>query len=152
MGQAGLKRAKEVYDWSVIYKQYQELWSTLKLIRQDYRSQTLNSKSWPGRTNPFQGFSTYATNHLSLDSRISLVDMDVNNSFERFITINNLKMVSFASFILPTKEEVKNLFNNLIGGPVKVSDLLISFDVNRRPFIFRILVWLVKMNFIKLVG
>ena len=60
-------------------------------------------------------------------------------------------MVSFASYILPTHEEVKCIFNNLSKGPMKACDLLIPFELKRRPFILRTLVSLLKFNLIKLV-
>ena len=150
MGQSGLKRAKEIYDWAVIYKKYEDLWKQLKILRQESQPISNYSKSWPGRTNPFQGFSSYATNQLSLNSTLSLVDAELNNSFERFLDIKKLKMVSFSNNILPNQEEVKCLFFNLSKGPMKASDLLLAFEGSRRPLIFRSLVWLIKLNLIKL--
>ena len=52
----------------------------------------------------------------------------------------------------PNQEEVRCLFLNLSKGPMKANDLLLAFKVSRRPVIFRSLVWLVKLNLIKLVG
>ena len=39
----------------------------------------------------------------------------------------------------------------VLQGEMKAIDLLSPFEVNRRPDILRILVWLIKLNFIKLV-
>tara|TARA_B100000945_G_scaffold82814_1_gene63901 strand:- start:3868 stop:5526 length:1659 start_codon:yes stop_codon:yes gene_type:complete len=150
MGTSGLRRAKEIYDWSVIYKKYDDLWKHLHEIRTNTTKKEVNSKCWPGRVNPFKGFSSYATNQLSLSSKLSLVDDDFQSTFDRYILINDLKMISFASYILPTHEEVKCIFKNLINGPLSASDLISPFEVNRRPYILRILVWLVKLNFLKL--
>ena len=152
MGASGLRRAQEIYDWSVIYKQYEDLWKHLHDIRTNSETKDENSESWPGRVKPFKGFASYATNQLSLNSKLSLVDDDFQSNFDRYIEINDLKMISFASYILPTHEEVKCIFNNLSDGPLMASDLISPFEVNRRPYILRILVWLVKLNFLKLVG
>ena len=74
-----------------------------------------------------------------------------NNIIRIEKTVGSIKMVSFASYVLPTHEEVKCIFNNLSKGPMKACDLLIPFELNRRPFILRILVSLLKFNLIKLV-
>ena len=151
MGASGFKRAKELYDWSIIYKKYEALWADLDTIRNKSESNDVYLKSWPGRVNPFQGFSSYASNQLSLNSKLGLVEDDLEGIFDRYISINDLKMVSFAAYILPTHEEVKCIFNNLSQGEMVARDLLSSFEINRRPYILRMLVWLIKLNFIKLV-
>ena len=151
MGASGLKRAREIYDWSVIYKKYDDLFKHLSLIRESGSINDFEKKcSWSGRVNPFQGFSHYATDKLSLDSSLSLVDDDFQITYKRYIDIKDLKMVSFASYVLPKHEEVKCIFNNLSEGPMKACDLLILFELKRRPYIFRSLVWLMKLNLIKL--
>ena len=151
MGASGFKRAKELYDWSIIYKKYELLWADLDTIRNKSESNDVYLKSWPGRVNPFQGFSSYASSQLSLNSKLGLVEDDLEGIFDRYISINDLKMVSFAAYILPTNEEVKCIFNNLSHGEMVARDLLSSFEINRRPYILRMLVWLIKLNFIKLV-
>ena len=79
MGQAGRKRAREVYDWPTIYRQYQALWSDLNARRIAARTDS----AWQARlaeapktlaTNldPFLTFGHYPTGHIGAQTRLAV--------------------------------------------------------------------------------
>jgi hypothetical protein len=80
MGDAGRRRARELYDWSVIYRQYQALWLDLQERR---RAATADAelKQWidaaprasASGLDPFDAFGHYPTFTIASDSRLSLV-------------------------------------------------------------------------------
>ena len=76
LGEAGRQRARAVYDWSVIFRQYQALWCELaeRRAKGDPRLTGGAPRVAPGRMNPLRAFGPYATNHLTAETRIELSD------------------------------------------------------------------------------
>ncbi len=74
MGAAGRSRAREIYDWSVIYGRYQALWAELNAIRRrDATSALLHGapRSASGRRDPFEVFGHYSTHTIRPDTPIA---------------------------------------------------------------------------------
>jgi len=65
MGEAGQARAREVYDWSCIIPQYEDLWAQLNEERNRSAGGAPTKASWPARPDPFAAFETYPTHILS---------------------------------------------------------------------------------------
>ena len=78
MGEAGRLRARTVYDWDVIFRQYQELWAELAARRQSALSDP-RLKAWidaapkasPARLDPFDAFGHYPSATLTRDTRVA---------------------------------------------------------------------------------
>lgn len=77
MGEAGRQRARELYDWPVIYRQYQRLWAELNARRASALSAPdlrrwieLAPKAAPTRLDPFSAFGHYPTQLLGPDTRL----------------------------------------------------------------------------------
>jgi hypothetical protein len=77
MGEAGQARATSVFDWAVVYRQYQHLWQELGRLR----AQALNSPAWQTRlqtspresaawSNPMRAFGHYPTHTLDANTRV----------------------------------------------------------------------------------
>jgi glycosyltransferase involved in cell wall biosynthesis len=80
MGQAGRQRARDVYDWSVVYRQYQALWRDLQERRSASRADAELApwiagapRMYPASLDPFEAFGHYPTFTIGADSRLSLV-------------------------------------------------------------------------------
>ncbi|MET0271916.1 MAG: glycosyltransferase family 4 protein [Phenylobacterium sp.] len=79
MGEAGRRRAREIYDWSAIYPQYQALWTELNAIRCKDRDDSVG-EAWiaaaprvaPARRDPFEAFKDYPTALIGPDTIVSL--------------------------------------------------------------------------------
>jgi hypothetical protein len=80
MGDAGRRRARELYDWSVVYRQYQALWLDLQERRQAAAGD-VELKRWidaaprasAAALDPFDAFGHYPTNTIAPETRVSLV-------------------------------------------------------------------------------
>ncbi len=79
MGQAGRKRAQEVYDWPIVYRQYQALWSELNARRLAAGTDPV----WQGRlaaaprtpsTNldPFNAFGHYPSHQIGPETPLAI--------------------------------------------------------------------------------
>lgn len=79
LGAAAQERARQSFDWTVVYRQYQQLWGHLADIRQGESSrdarQALLAKSpslAPSRLDPFKSFGHYATYVMTPGTVVSL--------------------------------------------------------------------------------
>jgi hypothetical protein len=146
MGMAGKLRAKEVYDWSVIIPQYEALWAKQTEIRLAAAKSTKTLKHpWPARMDPFDAFASYPTSTLKPDTLLML-----NGSLEackaRLQQYLNLDMVSFAKRVIPSKHEIEIILKRASLGACSAHELVQGIEDARRPFVFRALAWLVKLN------
>ena len=71
LGDSGRRRAREVFDWRVVYAQYQALWDEQTALRAAHSGGRAPSAS-PSRPDPFQAFATYPTHHIIGATRVSL--------------------------------------------------------------------------------
>lgn len=80
MGEAGRRRAREVFDWSVVIAAYQELWAELARIRQAPGGETAppaaEAPLLPQRPDPFSAFRGFPSAALAGGSRLSLRGAD----------------------------------------------------------------------------
>ncbi len=150
MGEAGRARARTVYDWAVIIPQYEALWAQLSEIR---KTQTGALKSlphpWPARLDPFHAFASYPTQTLTPQTLLALVDADASTALARVAQYQTLAMVNFAKLVLPTDAEVQALLAGVAAGPESAGALIAAIAPERQAFVFRTLVWLVKLGVLK---
>ena len=78
MGEAGRRRARDVFDWAVVYRQYQALWAEMERLRQaaqrDPQQQALLAaapRAAASRMDPFRGLH-YPTALIQDRTRVSL--------------------------------------------------------------------------------
>lgn len=67
LGKAGQRRAQEVYDWSVVMRQYQTLWAEQETIRQGHAPGCIVRE--PAFTHPLKLFDHYPTHTLNAQTR-----------------------------------------------------------------------------------
>ena len=153
MGEAGRQRAREVYDWSVIIAQYEALWAQLTEIR-TAQAPALKplAHPWPARMDPFHAFASYPTALLTPQTVLGLVDADVQIAVKRVADYRALAMVSFAKLVLPTDAEVQTVLSAAAVGPGAAAELIQAIPAGRQAFVFRALVWLLKMGVLKVVS
>lgn len=115
MGTAGSLRARQVYDWSIIFRRYQELWAELNERRRaDARfAPSLTPRRRPDRSDPFSMFATYPTYHvgpgLLFRRRLGVDGAEASSRRE-------LASVSFAKPVLPTPELISSILAVTDGG------------------------------------
>ena len=71
LGDSGRRRAREVFDWRVVYGQYEALWAEQTALRQAYVPDGPAPKAAPSRADPFASFATYPTHHITEATHVS---------------------------------------------------------------------------------
>lgn len=76
LGESGRERARAVFDWSVIFRQYEALWSELaeRRAKADRQREAQAPKEAPGRMNPFRAYGHYPTHQLGADTLVARSD------------------------------------------------------------------------------
>jgi hypothetical protein len=150
MGYNGKVRAREIFDWSKIIPRYEALWSELDQIRKTLSKDLKPIQNiWPARLDPFRSFSSYPSHQLTIDDSVEIIS---SNNIEIMETISNfkmLRMINFASKMLPTDDEAYRIVEACCGKKILISDLLLIFPGERQPFIMRGLLWLIKIGVMK---
>ncbi|TAN66961.1 MAG: glycosyltransferase [Methylobacter sp.] len=151
MGHAGRQRAREMYDWAAIIPQYEALWMQLADIRSvQAKDLTLLKQPWPARMDPFHAFANYPSQILMPQTVLGLVDSDVQTAFARMADYRQLAMVDFAKVVLPSEAEILAVLFSVKSGPRPAIDLVQTIPPERQAKVFRTLVWLVKLNILKI--
>lgn len=149
MGEAGLKRAQEVYDWAVIIPQYEALWAKQTEIR---LAQGKDLKPlphpWPARMDPFHSFASYPTHMLTPETKLSLVGTK-QQAMQWVKEAMQLKMVDYAKVVLPAEQEIEAVLNAATEEPQAALALIGSIESKRKAFVLRGLGWLVKLGVLK---
>jgi hypothetical protein len=77
MGAAGRARAREMFDWSVVFRQYQALWAELSALRLGARDEARTGwlaaapKAAASSLDPFSLFGHYASAWISLATHVT---------------------------------------------------------------------------------
>lgn len=149
MGSAGKARARDVYDWSVVLRLYEKLWSDLATERAAAKSMGASNSAWPARPDPFHAYAGYPTQQLSTTTKLTLVDADLRTAKERLSALQSLEMVNFASTVLPQSEELEAVLA-AAGQPISAGDLARIVAPTRQAIVLRGLVWLLKLNILRI--
>ncbi|DAB28655.1 MAG: hypothetical protein A2513_06915 [Sulfurimonas sp. RIFOXYD12_FULL_33_39] len=151
MGKEGKKRAKEVYDWSVIIPQYEALWKNLH----DMREKTLSSKStklqhpWPARIEPLSAFVAYPTYILNNATEIELT-CEYEIALKKVGIYKNMTINNYVKVTMLADNEAISVFNRLKNGSKKAIEAVEDINEARKPYVFRSLVWLMKVGVIRI--
>jgi starch synthase len=152
MGAAGRERAQSLYDWSVIIPRYEALWAHLGELRTAHAA---NHKAlahpWPARLDPFHAFASYPTRELTKDTRLALVDDDIQSALVQVRRYRQLSMVEYAKLVLPAEEEVVAVLEAAVASPGPAWNLVQKLPRGRQAFVFRALAWLVKLHVLKVI-
>ncbi len=152
MGTAGRTRAHGEFDWKHIVRRYQELFRDLAERRTSARvlAPRANNRqsAHPVRTDPFGVFGSYPTALISIDHEVSLRP---GATVEVLKARRTSPLFRFVDHVFLTDEEVATLFAHLEKAPSPVRDLLPLVPQERRGQVLRGLVWLQKLDLVKLV-
>lgn len=147
LGASGQQRAREEFDWSVIYRRYQTLWDELAERRRAAPVMQKKPRKRPDRLDPFALFANYPTTQIREGHQVSLFHNLTPNLNER----RKLAMNHFADAIHP-KESVCDFLIQALAemGPCSVGMLLTHFPAEERMNMIRELVWLAKMEVVRI--
>lgn len=127
LGEAGQARAREVFDWAVVYRQYQTLYGQLG----ELRAQALASPDWQARLaaapkaaasrmDPYRSFGHYPT---ALIQPTTLVTIAPNATRAAYEQLAQHGLYSYATKVLPAAEGVERLLTVLGQGVLSVEAL-----------------------------
>lgn len=160
MGESGRLRATQDYDWRAIIPRYEELWDEQTKIRlaaikarqngEERRGKAMSV--WPARLDPTIGFAKYPTQRLTIATELTLAEPSASEALAKLARLKELAMVNYASFVFPTDEEIKRIFEaaeTSLPKSCTAEALLVEIDANRKPFVFRGLMWLCKLGLLR---
>ncbi len=150
MGDAGRDRVRQQFDWKVILPRYRQLWQELAERRQAGSDAAPSHPAWPARMDPFTAFDAYPSAALSPDMPLALAQADPAAALERLDALLSLTMVAYAAPILASREELQELLRAAARGPISARELVARLPEPRRVIAFRSLLWLMKLDLLRL--
>jgi hypothetical protein len=149
MGEAGRERARQMFDWAVIYAQYQTLWDELDARRRSAAQQNKlrHPKLRPDRPDPFAIFAGYPTSCLTGESQVAATP----NLHPGLNIRRQLAMNTFATAIQLENAECELILDLLSHTEtLTVNAIASKFPPDRRQSIIRGIVWLAKMEAVRI--
>jgi len=146
MGEAGKRRAREVYDWSIIIGQYKELWAELDEIRKNNADDLLNAPTiWPERLDPMIGFKEYPTGKLKATDLLERGS--VNHGLLDKVLSDH--MLTYAKQVVAPLEATRRALGSL-GDKFTAGELSESFAPGNFPLGMRLVASLIKFDIVRI--
>jgi glycosyltransferase involved in cell wall biosynthesis len=147
LGEAGRRRAREVFDWAVVYARYQALWRELDALRRAPSAQGAPDAA-PARLDPFTAFGHYATAQIDGASRVCLREGGKAGAYE---TLAAQPLYNYAARFLPPADAVGRLMRLLSHGPMSVADMARALRADEAAAV-RWIAMLAKMGLVELAS
>ncbi len=150
MGEAGLARARAVYDWKVIVGQYQDLWGELAerrakdaVIAPRHRDRAPNPKF----ADPFAIFDGHPTSRVTIET---MVHPGPATDLETVRKVANDGTIRFGMDLLGTHQEVMYCLETVSQRPMTVGALETSHKTSDPERFRRTLLWMAKFDLVRL--
>lgn len=151
LGEAGRRRAREAFDWSVIIQRYEELWIHLNERRREGRPiqpRRPKSPAHPRRQDPFALFASYPTGTFRPDTPLLIAREDWRDHMKR---LGEAPFTNFAdASLLPMAWRESLLTQLAAGGEVSVGEILEATSAAHEAVTLRTLGWLYKTGLVRL--
>ncbi|WP_207460975.1 glycosyltransferase family 4 protein [Azospirillum sp. SYSU D00513] len=149
MGEAGRKRARALFDWSVVIAAYEALWGELAQLRasaEEIAPLRPAAEPFPLRADPFLVFHGFATRQMGLDTRLFCGHADPEKALTDILVAG---MNTFSAGTLLPPESVQLLLRHAQGQERSLEELtgLLAPDLRRRAA--RTVGWLVKCGLLE---
>ena len=149
MGEAGRDRARTVFDWAVVFRQYLALWDELAEIRKTAPPQPGEKRTArrPDRPDPSSLFASFPTASLDDDTWVQIDPAPTAD----IATLRALASTSFAAAVLPPAEAMTALLEAVRAqGALRFGDLAMACPALPRNVSVRAVLWLAKMGVLSL--
>jgi starch synthase len=121
LGGAGRQRARELYDWTVVYGRYQDLWHELSRVRAEAAPRLGPSpRVAPGRMDPFAAFRGYPTHAIGPATRLRLV---AGATAAAYRALAQQPLFAYAAAVLPPADAFERVRAALDPGPLPLAEL-----------------------------
>jgi alpha-maltose-1-phosphate synthase len=147
LGENGRQRARSSYDWSVVVRAYEELWTELAALRAagPARVAAKSRPQNPLQPDPFELYGHYPTRALRGDDRLSL-----GEASELASTLQDSLMTRYGSSFRGSAVFTERLLARLSAGEaLTVAELLESEAGEPRPLLLRSIVYLAKLDIVR---
>ena len=153
MGEKGKTRARKIYDWSIVYEQYQELWQELTNIREQAMLNPDKSPIGqsvppvlPGRQSPTELFPNYPSRYIENQTRFIVCGSDAGKQYEILSQIGAFQPGHQTS---PPTQDVNHVLEALKNDPDLTPEEIAS-KFGAKPFyVKRVFAVLMKMGLVK---
>jgi starch synthase len=148
MGEAARARARAEFDWASIVRRYQALWAELAELRRAAPREAAPTPPNPRRADPFWLFAGYPSRLLAGGDRLMLAP---GANSQRVAQLFKLPLTGFGPAALAPLEQCVHLIERLGSESVlSVDELLEGAAPPARPALLRSLVWLHKLDLVRL--
>ena len=145
MGAAGAKRARDDFDWAVIFRRYLALWDELAERRRADPQLTppLPPTRRPDRADPFSMFASYPTHHVGAGT---FFRRRAGVSVAEAVSRRDLASTEFGKPIMPTPALITALLDTLASDWAPFDDLARAAPGTAPEAVASALVWLSKVG------
>jgi len=144
MGEAGRRRIRETFDWSVVAPQYTALAAELGAIRKASPAVSALSRRHPVKGDPFRDFAGFATSILTLDTLLRPRPGVQTHDLARLQVV---ELDMFAANWRCSIEECQLILDHLAKvGETPAKAVLKLFPLERRRRVHLGLVWMAKQD------
>jgi hypothetical protein len=147
MGDSARRRAQEVFDWSAVIPQYQDLWADMAALRPKLKPQrSRGAPDNPWRLDPYRLFSSYPSEQLTSHTLLSLAPgVTPPDAAE----LRAAPIVKTVVGILPPQAELERIIGAImVGRRPTVASVLNEFPQARRLYMERCIVLLAKYGLV----
>lgn len=154
MGAAGRSRARETFDWAVIYGRYVDLYAELRRVRaaalKGPSAAILSAapRVAPARLDPYRTFAHYATRNLAPET---IVGLSPGATAAEFAALSRHAMFAYMPETLPKEGDVAAIVGALAGGPRTLSALAQALSRNPRELTYETAI-LLKMGIVRVAS
>jgi alpha-maltose-1-phosphate synthase len=147
LGAMGRRRAQS-FDWSVVFRRYQDLWGHLSEIRAHSKKHAgwprLAPKAAPTRLDPFHCFAHYASHLIQPSTRAKWITSQID-----YQDLFHHPLFSLAEQTLRDPKAIERMRQILAGGSVSLEELCSASGLSLRAGTFAVAV-LAKMGSVRL--
>jgi hypothetical protein len=146
MGEAGRRKVRERFDWSVVAGHYRRLFEELQQCRLS-SSSAETRQLHPLRANPFNDFAGFATTQLELDTRLELA-CELESALAALGQLTRLDRCYEGCHAQQGElQQLLQVLHHL--GPSVPRQLLASFAPERQQPLLLGLSWLAKLGLVR---
>jgi len=155
LGETGRERARSVYDWSVVVRQYQGLWAELAESRRSAAESAAPATDAPldqAGLDPFAIYAGYPTETLAPTQRVTLAAGPPEERLDELLRAPSAVPGQFRE-LLPTRDELLLLLQAIDSkAGISVAELSLALPEERRARAVRALTWLGKHGLLAFAG
>ncbi|MBL0403021.1 glycosyltransferase family 4 protein [Microvirga aerilata] len=153
MGESGAARAREVFDWKVIIRAYENLWQELGKLRTAAEpgpppSPRQPRPFWPARPDPFELFASFPSAELSGEHRLmpmpGMHEQEASDRLALKLSLVNVSPDISSAFLL-------DLWRQVGGEGLTIRNMLAAQGGSSAALTVRGLLWLAKLGLLHLV-